>query len=96
MTNDRFRIHLTSGNSLHRNRQEAAGRNGRRQLLQYAIFYSVVAAILLITNQSSQSPVTDAIQSTVRSESRFTGPSYRGKRDIQLFRQVFVGPSLQS
>lgn len=62
MTNDRFRIHLISGNSLHRNR-EAGGVKGRKQLLKYAIFYLVVAVILLVTNQSSKSPAADAVQS---------------------------------
>jgi len=47
MTNDRFRIHLTSGNSAHRNQQESGAPKERRQLLKYAIFYLVVAAIPL-------------------------------------------------
>jgi hypothetical protein len=32
MTNDRFRIHLTSGNSAHRNLEDAGGPKDRRQL----------------------------------------------------------------
>lgn len=63
MTNDDFRIHLISGNSLHRNQQEPGGPKDRRQLLQYAIFYLVVAAILLVTNQTAKDPIAGADQS---------------------------------
>ena len=62
MSNDRFQIHLISRKSVHRDWQEPGGLNGWRQFLRYAIFYLVVAAILLVTNQSSKSPVTDAVQ----------------------------------
>jgi hypothetical protein len=57
MTNDKFRIHLISGNGLRRNQQGADGPKERMQLLKYAIFYSVVAAILFVTNQAARSPM---------------------------------------
>jgi hypothetical protein len=62
MTNDRFRIHLTSGNSAHRNQQESGAPKDRRQLLKYAIFYLVVAAILVVANKPAKSPTAAAAE----------------------------------
>ena len=56
MTNDKFRIHLISGNGMRRNQQGAAGLEDRKQLLKYAIFYLAVAAILFVTNQAAKNP----------------------------------------
>jgi hypothetical protein len=39
MTNDKFRIHLISGNGMRGNQQGADGPKDRKQLLKYAIFY---------------------------------------------------------
>jgi hypothetical protein len=60
MTNYRFRIHLISGNGLHRKRESSDGPRDRAQLLKYAIFCLVVAAILIVTIklQRTQSPVS--------------------------------------
>jgi hypothetical protein len=63
MTNDKFRIDLISGNGMHRNQQGADGPKDRRQLLKYAIFYLVVAAILFATNQAVKNPTLSANQS---------------------------------
>lgn len=38
MTNDKFRIHVISGDGVGRNQQGANGPKDRRQLLKYAIF----------------------------------------------------------
>ncbi len=58
MTNDKFGIRLVSGHGMRRNQQGADGPKDRRQLVKYAIFYLVVAAILFVTTQaSSQLPV---------------------------------------
>lgn len=62
MTDDRFRIHLTSGNSAHRNQQESGAPKDRRQLLKYAIFYLVVAAILVVANKTAKSPMAGAAE----------------------------------
>lgn len=63
MTNDRFRIHLISGNGMRRKQQGADGPKDRTQLLKYAIFYLVVAAILFVTNQAAKNPMAGANQS---------------------------------
>ena len=63
MTNDKFRIHLISGNGMRRNQQGADGPKERTQLLKYAIFYLVVAAILFVTNQAAKNPMAGRNQS---------------------------------
>jgi hypothetical protein len=60
--NAKLRIHLISGNGMRRNQREA-GPKDPRQLLKYAIFYLVVAAILVVTNQNSKSPSAGGVQS---------------------------------
>jgi hypothetical protein len=62
MTNDKFRIRLISGNAVRRNQQGADGPKDRKQLLKYAIFYLVVAAILFVTNQAAKNPTVGANQ----------------------------------
>jgi len=62
MTNDKFRIHLLSGNGMRRNQQDADGPKDQTQLLKYAIFYLVVAAILLVANQAAKDPMVRANQ----------------------------------
>ncbi len=62
MTDDKFRIHLLSGNGMRRNQQDADGPKDQTQLLKYAIFYLVVAAILLVTNQAATDPMARANQ----------------------------------
>ena len=62
MTNDRFRIHLLSGNGMRRNQQDADGPKDQTQLLKYAIFYLAVAAILLVANQAAKDPMARANQ----------------------------------
>ncbi len=62
MMNDKFRIHLISGNGMRRNQQRADGPKDRTQLLKYAIFYLIVAAILLVTNQAAENPMAGANQ----------------------------------
>ena len=51
MTNDKFRIHLISGNGIRHNQQGADGPKDRTRLVKYAILYLVIAAILFVTNQ---------------------------------------------
>ncbi len=65
MTNDKFRRHFAFGNGMRRNRQggDAAGPKDRTQLLKYAIFYFVVAAILFVSNQLAKHPTADGNQS---------------------------------
>ena len=63
MTNDKFRRRFTSGNGIRRNQQGADGPKDRTQLLKYAIFYFVVAAILFVTNQAAKNPMADRNQS---------------------------------
>lgn len=63
MMKDKFRIHLISANGTHRNQQGADGLKDRTQLLKYATFYLVVAAILFVTNQAAKNPVHGANQS---------------------------------
>lgn len=70
MTNDDFGIHLISSNSLHRNQREPGGPKDRRRLLKYAIFYLVVAAILIVSNQISKDPMAAADQSLSSSNLR--------------------------
>jgi hypothetical protein len=62
MTDDKFRIHLLSGNGMRRNQQDADGPKDQTQLLKYAIFYLVVAAILLVANQAAKDPMARANQ----------------------------------
>jgi hypothetical protein len=62
MTNDKFRIHLLSGNGMRRNQQNADGPKDQTQLLKYAIFYLVVAAVLLVANQAVKDPMARANQ----------------------------------
>lgn len=57
MTNDKFQIHLVSGNGFRRNLRAADDPKDRAQLLRYAIFYLIVAAILLVTNQTANNPM---------------------------------------
>jgi hypothetical protein len=52
-----------SGNGMRRNQQGADGPKDRTQLLKYAIFYLVVAAILFVTNQAAKNPMAGANQS---------------------------------
>jgi len=63
MTNDKFRIHVISGNGMRLNRQGAEGTRNRTQLLKYAIFYLVVAVILLVTSQAAKNAIGSADQS---------------------------------
>lgn len=63
MTNDKFRMRFTFGNGIRRNQEGADGPKDRRQLLRYAIFYLVVAAILFVTNQAAKNPVAGRNQS---------------------------------
>jgi hypothetical protein len=63
MTNDKFRIHLISSNGMCRNHQAADSPKDRMQLLKYAIFYLVVAAILFVTHQAAKNPMAGANQS---------------------------------
>jgi hypothetical protein len=60
MTNDKFRIHLLPGNGMRHNQQDADGPKDQTQLLKYAIFYLVVAAILLVANQAAKDEVVRA------------------------------------
>jgi hypothetical protein len=62
MMNDRFRIHLLSGNGMRRNQQDAERPMGQKQLLKYAIFYLVVATILIVANQAAKDPMARAHQ----------------------------------
>lgn len=62
MANDEFRIHVISGNGTSRNQQGADGPKDRTQLLKYAIFYLVVAAILCVTNEAAKNSVAGANQ----------------------------------
>lgn len=62
MTNDKFRIQVISGNGMRLNRPGAEGPKDRRQLLKYAIFYLVVAVILLVTNQAAKNAIGSANQ----------------------------------
>jgi hypothetical protein len=66
MMNDKFRIHLLSGNGMRRNQQDADGPKGQKQLLKYAIFYLVVATILIVANQAAKDPMarTNQAQTT--------------------------------
>lgn len=63
MTNEKFRIHLVSGNGMRRNQEGTDGPKDRTQLLKYAIFYLVVAAILFVTNQAAKHLMAGANQS---------------------------------
>jgi hypothetical protein len=63
MTNDKFRTRLISGNAVRRNQQGADGPKDRKQLLKYAIFYLVVAAILFVTNRVAKNPMGGRNQS---------------------------------
>jgi hypothetical protein len=54
MMKGKFQIHLISGNGARRKRQDADGPKDRTQLLKYAIFYLVVAAILFVTTQTGR------------------------------------------
>lgn len=67
MSNDKFRVHAISGNTMRRARQRADGPNDRMQLLKYAIFYLMIAAILIVTNQAAKNSI--AVRSEVRSPS---------------------------
>jgi len=60
--NDKFRIHLLSGNGMRRNQQDAERSKGQKQLLKYAIFYLVVATILIVANQAAKDPMARAHQ----------------------------------
>jgi len=62
MRNDGFRIHLISGNGTRPNAQGADGLTHRTQLLKYAIFYLVVAAVLFVTSQVAKKTVGGANQ----------------------------------
>lgn len=62
MINDEFRIHPIPGNRMRPNLQDADGSKDRMQLLKYAIFYLVVAVILLVSNQAARSPMAGANQ----------------------------------
>jgi hypothetical protein len=62
MMNDKFRIHLLSGNGMRRNQQDAERSKGQKQLLKYAIFYLVVATILIVANQAAKDPMARAHQ----------------------------------
>jgi hypothetical protein len=63
MTNHKFQRRFISGNGMPRNPQGADGPRDRMQLLKYAIFYLVVAAILFVTNQAPKNPMAGANQS---------------------------------
>jgi len=52
-----------SANGMRRNQQGADGPKDRTQLLKYAIFYLVVAAILFVTNQAVKNPMAGRSQS---------------------------------
>ena len=67
MTSDKFRKHVISGNGTHRNQQGADGPKDQTQLLKYATFYLVVAAILFVTNQTAKNPMAGADQSRLPS-----------------------------
>jgi hypothetical protein len=54
MMSEEFRIHLISGNSMRRNQRGADGPHDRTQLLKFAIFYLIVAAILFATNEAAK------------------------------------------
>jgi hypothetical protein len=60
MTNDRFRIHLLSGNDMRRNPQDVDGPKDPTQLLKYTIFYLMVAAILLSAHRAARDPMPRA------------------------------------
>ena len=60
MTNDEFRIHVVSGNDLDRNQPHADDPAGGARLLKYAIFYLVVAAILVIANRGTKNSTSAA------------------------------------
>ncbi len=62
MTNEKFRIHLISGNGMRRNQQGADGPKNRTQLLKFAIFYLVAAAILFVTNQAAKNSMAGSNQ----------------------------------
>lgn len=62
MMNDKFRIHLISGDGLHREQQEADGPKDRTHLLKYAIFYLTVAAILIVANQTAKDSAAPTAQ----------------------------------
>lgn len=63
MTNDKFRIHLIPGNGMRRNQQDSGSPRDPKQHLKYAMFYLVIAAILLVTNQTAKNPMADENQS---------------------------------
>jgi hypothetical protein len=67
MMNDKFRIHLLSGNGIRRNQQDAERSKGQKQLLKYAIFYLVVATILIVANQAAKDPMARAHQAETTS-----------------------------
>lgn len=60
MTNDKFRIHLLSGNGVRRKQPDADGPKDQTQLLKYATFYLAVAVILLVANQAAKDPTAPA------------------------------------
>lgn len=63
MTNDKFRIHLISGNGIRHNQQALTVRRTGTQLLKYAILYLVMAAIVFVTNQAAKNPMAGRNQS---------------------------------
>ena len=67
MTNDKYRIHLLPGSGMRHKQQDAGGPKDQTQLLKYAIFYLVVAAILLVANQAAKDPVARANQAQTTS-----------------------------
>lgn len=62
MTNDKFRIHLIPANRVRRSQQGADSLKDRTQLLRYAVFYLIVAVILLVTNQAAKDPMAGVNQ----------------------------------
>ncbi len=62
MISDRFRIHLISGDSMLRNQPKTGRPTDQRQALKYAVFYLVVAAILVVINNTAKAPMAGAVQ----------------------------------
>jgi len=84
MTNDKFRIHLLSGNGKRRNQQDADGPKDQTQLLKHAIFYLVVAAILLVANQAAKDPTARANQAQTTSNLHL---------DVSIARKLEANPT---
>jgi len=80
-----------SGNGMRRNQQGADGPKDRTQLLKYAIFYLVVAAILFVTNQAAKNPIAGRNQSQSPVAVRLTWEAIHRGMNLSLEESALLG-----